>query len=163
MGPEQVVLTGEFKMARNAGLLVARGVGSCVVACLWDQARKLGGMAHIPMPSSSLDVQEAAHSPGLYADTALVGLLLPMERRGARREHMSVRLAGAGNMFEGCEVGFMGQLPTGILTSVTEVLRTLGLHVAAQSVGGAFGRSVFFDVGSGAIEVKLTNGKRVLL
>lgn len=168
-------MTGEFKFAQGDCLLLTRGVGSCVVACLWDGGRKIGGMAHVPLPgsapSSSLSRSpverdagdEAALRPGLYADTALAGLLRLMLAGGARRERVSVRLVGAGNMFEGCDGGFMGGVSKGVLAGVTAAVGSLGLFVSAQSVGGMYGRSVFFDVAGGLIRVRLTNGDQFTL
>jgi|GEM_PF-716867 len=157
------VKTGEFSAAGGACLLLTRGVGSCVVACLWDSGQKVGGMAHVPQPCSDPTEWEATIRPGLFADTALAGLFRLMQARGARRERVSVRLAGAGNMFAGIDGGFMGDIATGVLEGVNAAVRSLGLFVAARSVGGMYGRSVFFNVATGLIEVRLTNGEHVAL
>lgn len=155
--------TGEYRLATGQGLLLTRGVGSCVVVCLWDGVGKIGGMAHIALGDSSYAAQEKWERPGLFADTALVVLLDCMLARGASRGRLSARLAGAGNMFAGRDQGFMGEVSQGVLDGVSGVLEKLGLPVQAQSVGGMHGRSVFFDVATGRIDIRLTNGERVSL
>lgn len=157
------VRTGDFRFAQGGGLLLTRGVGSCVVACLWDATSRIGGMAHIPLGDSRLSTSEETGRPGLFADTALPCLLGLMLARGARRERVTVRLVGAGNMFEGRDEGFMGEVTQGILDGVDAAIESLGLIVRDRSLGGMHGRSVFFDVGTGRIEVRLTNGERVSL
>ena len=158
------VKTGEFRVARGDSRLLTRGVGSCVVVCVWDHARTMGGMAHIPMPSSAAGTpDEALRAPGLFADTALPELIRLMEREGVCRQNLSVRLIGAGNMFAGGQGDFMNAIPRNLLHGATQVVQALGLHVAAQSVGGTFGRSVSFNVRSGLININLTNGDVVAL
>lgn len=157
------VKTGEFRVARGNSRLLTRGVGSCVVVCVWDQTRTMGGMAHIPMPGPADPPAEALRSPGLFADTALPGLIRLMEREGALRLDLAVRLTGAGNMFAGGQGAFMNAIPRDLLHAAIQAIQAQGLHVAAQSVGGSFGRSVSFNVRDGLITINLTNGETVVM
>ncbi|MBW2067237.1 MAG: hypothetical protein JRJ03_20220 [Deltaproteobacteria bacterium] len=96
---ELVVKTGGLIVAEGQKTLYTGGVGSCVVACLWDMKKFIGGMAHIPQSVSTGDDPGISALPAVSPDRALPFLLLMMENRGAARKNILVRLAGAGNMF----------------------------------------------------------------
>jgi chemotaxis protein CheD len=42
---------GEGVIARASGILISEGIGSCVVVTLYDPRQKIGGMAHIMLPT----------------------------------------------------------------------------------------------------------------
>ena len=52
-------------------------LGSCVGVVLYDRAAKLGGLAHIVLPSA----RGAVDHPGKYADTAIPALIADFDRR----------------------------------------------------------------------------------
>lgn len=155
--------TGELGTGGELDVLTTLGVGSCVVACLWDPTTRIGGMAHMLYPHQGLGPHNPIVCPGFSPDTALPHLLQLMELRGAARVRTHARLAGAGNMFEHVESGFVAGIGLAILQNTMRVLETLGVVVLAQSVGGSLGRSVSLRPASGKMEVTLTDGTRILL
>ena len=50
---KQNVGIGEYRVARPPAVLVSLGLGSCVGVALYDPERKVGGLAHIMLPSSN--------------------------------------------------------------------------------------------------------------
>ena len=52
-------------------------LGSCVGVVLYDRVAKLGGLAHIVLPSS----RGVIDHPGKYADTAIPGMIADLDRR----------------------------------------------------------------------------------
>jgi len=44
----------DLNVAVFPDILQTCGLGSCVGICLWDPVKKISGMAHIMLPSSSL-------------------------------------------------------------------------------------------------------------
>ncbi len=73
-------------------------LGSCVGVVLYDRVAKLGGVAHIVLPSS----RGAADQPGKYADTAIPAVIAELERRlgGKVRSRLIAKLVGGANMFQ---------------------------------------------------------------
>lgn len=156
---EILIKTSELQVAAGGKTLLTLGVGSCVVACMWDPDARLGGMAHMFLPTSHDDPCGQALNPGTAPDSALPYMLDLMERRGARRERIVVRLIGGGNMFECVEAGMTGDIGVQILSNSLAILEQLGLPVAGRSVGGRLGRNVSFNIENGEITVRTTDGR----
>ena len=71
---------GEYAIARAPGEISALGLGSCVCVCFYDPALKLGALAHVMLPDST--VMKNAAGSAKFADTAIPLVLGEMERRG---------------------------------------------------------------------------------
>ena len=73
-------------------------LGSCVGVVLYDRVARLGGLAHIVLPSA----RGAVDHPGKYADTAIPALIADFERRlgGKARARLTAKLAGGASMFQ---------------------------------------------------------------
>ncbi len=73
-------------------------LGSCVGVVLYDRAAKLGGLAHIVLPSA----RGAVDHPGKYADTAIPAMIADFERRlgGKARSRLTAKLVGGASMFQ---------------------------------------------------------------
>ena len=73
-------------------------LGSCVGVVLYDRAAKLGGLAHIVLPSA----RGVVDHPGKYADMAIPALIADFDRRlgGKVRARLIAKLVGGANMFQ---------------------------------------------------------------
>ena len=60
----------EYKIAKSPAVLVTLGLGSCVGVALHDSINKIGGLAHVMLPDSSLSNKEY-FNPGKFANTAI--------------------------------------------------------------------------------------------
>jgi len=160
---ELFVKTGGLIVAEGQKTLYTGGVGSCVVACLWDMKKFIGGMAHIPQSVSTGDDPGISALPAVSPDRALPLLLLMMENRGAARKNIFVRLAGAGNMFRMPDDCFMCNIGRSILDKTRNVVSGLELAITGESVGGVYGRNVRFHVDTGEVLVTFTSGERLNL
>ena len=65
---------------------------------LYDRVAKLGGLAHIVLPSA----RGAVDHPGKYADTAIPALIADLDRRlgGKAQSRLIAKLAGGASMFQ---------------------------------------------------------------
>jgi len=149
-----VVGMAETRVAKGAGRLVAYGLGSCVGVTLYDPAKKVGGMAHIMLPSSR-EHTNAAMRPK-YADTAIDDLLAETLRLGAGKDGLEAKLVGGANMF----TALYGQsVPIGLrnVMAARKRLMEAGVRLAAEEVGGTQGRTVVFSLEDGRIQIKKWN------
>jgi len=48
----------DYKAAKSPAILITLGLGSCVGVVLYDNLTKVGGMAHVMLPDSSLSNQK---------------------------------------------------------------------------------------------------------
>ena len=92
-------LRGDRAMGRRRGAARIRTLlGSCVGVVLYDRTSKLGGLAHVVLPSARGPVDH----PGKYADTAIPAVIAELERRlGPRtRTRLTAKLVGGASMFQ---------------------------------------------------------------
>jgi chemotaxis protein CheD len=122
-------------------------VGSCIALALYHPRLKRGVMAHIVLPDSA----GRGGTPGKFADTAVPHMLELLKELNTSASCLTAKLAGAANMF-----GSSGPLQIGDanIEAVAQALRTAGIRITAQDVGGNRGRRVTFDCEGGAMVVE---------
>ena len=154
---KQNVGIGEYRVARPPAVLVSLGLGSCVGVALYDPERKVGGLAHIMLPSSN--GAGGITNPGKYADEAIRRMLEEMLRLGASRSRIVAKIAGGATMFKNCQ----NSIGERNVESVREVLRREGIRIVAEDTGKNYGRSIEFDVETGLLQVRsFKYGRKVL-
>lgn len=156
MGDEsRIVGIAEITVAASPDRLMAYGLGSCVGVALYDAQAKLGGMAHVMLPSSKLHATEAP--PGKFADTAIVALAAELEKIGGNRGSLKAKITGGANMF--ADVSPNISVPIGLrnVTAVRSKLSELGIPIIGEEVGGNRGRTVVFNLSDGSLEIRKLN------
>lgn len=128
------------------------GLGSCVAIVLHDADRRVGGLAHILLPSESLSQDRSNRAK--FPATAVPLLVEGMRALGANRSRIVAKLAGGASMFTALLP--TSGLPMGErnLIATRAALAQASIPVVAEDVGGSHGRNVFFRVQSGAVEVR---------
>jgi len=69
----------DFKIGAGDDVLVTLGLGSCVGIVLYDKFKRIGGMAHIMLPSSK-EIRNNANR-AKFADTALDEMLFEIVKK----------------------------------------------------------------------------------
>ena len=151
---EWAVGIAEIKTARSPDRLTAYGLGSCVGISLYDRRNKVGGLAHVMLPSSLLHPQISV--PGKYADTAIEKLLKALLEEGADLTALEAKLVGGSNMFASI---IPQAVPIGMrnVSASRDKLLEKGIPVLAEEVGGNQGRTVFFSLLDGRMEIRKLN------
>jgi len=154
------VKVADYAVSNGNTMISTLGLGSCVAIMLYDGSSRIGGLAHILLPSEglSLDSENRAKFPS----TAIPMLLEEMRKRGAWGRPVA-KIAGGASMFASL-------LPSGGINmgernveATKRVLRLADIPLVASDTGGDHGRSVYFHVGDGRVVVKsLKMGERVL-
>ncbi|KUO70098.1 MAG: chemotaxis protein CheD [Desulfosporosinus sp. BRH_c37] len=150
----------DYKTAKAPEILLTAGLGSCIGICIHDPVLKVGGMAHIMLPSANGSL---GGNPAKYADTALELLLKEISGMGANKSRLKAKIAGGAQMFS-----FPGKPP--ILKigdrnaeAVEQELKKRGIPLLVMDVGGSFGRTIHFDVGTGELRIRTINhGEKVV-
>jgi chemotaxis protein CheD len=157
---EEVVNVGvaEYFVTHNPHTLASFGLGSCVGVALYDDRRKIGGLAHIMLPDSRSMSKKG--NPGKFADTAICSVVDEMERLGSKRPDIKARIAGGACMFTipgavnprnvpgpclGMQIGERN------IEAAKAVLKELKIQLVAEDTGGNYGRTMRFDVSSGKV------------
>jgi chemotaxis protein CheD len=77
-----VVGISDQKVAFPPDTITTYALGSCVCICLYDNLRRIGGLAHILLPEAFGDV--SGQNIYKFADTAIEALVRGMVRRAVR-------------------------------------------------------------------------------
>ncbi|MDX2060166.1 MAG: hypothetical protein SFV24_20330, partial [Gemmatimonadales bacterium] len=88
--PRIVVRVSELIVTEAPATLMAIALGSCVAVALHDPTTRIGGLAHVLLPSQAMG--RIAGQPGRYAQTAVPALVERMIARGARTPSIVARL-----------------------------------------------------------------------
>jgi chemotaxis protein CheD len=157
---DQRVKVADFAVGRGEGVISTIGLGSCVAIAIYDKQARIGGMAHVLLPSEGLsrDKENRAKFPG----TAVPLLLEEMKKLGARGP-FTAKIVGGSSMFGALlPSGGINMGERNVLSS-RQALSEAGIPLAAQDVGGDYGRSVYFHLADGRLLVRsLKSGDRAL-
>jgi chemotaxis protein CheD len=159
---ERVVRVADWAVDAGDVTLVTLGLGSCVAMALYDPVTRTGGLAHLLLPSPSLARDRS--NPGRFAETVLPLLLGRMAAAGAERARVTARLVGGASMF-GSSAGGPGPIAMGErnVVAARQVLAAAGVPVVGEDVLKNHGRSVYFFLDDGRIEVRTVARGTVVL
>ena len=146
-----VVRVADLRSGLADDTLVTVGLGSCVAIMLHDPEAKVGGLAHILLPTPALSRRDS--NPGKFPQTAIPRLIELMVADGARPQRITARLAGGASMFTALAPPGTIQMGERNLVAARQVLSTHGVPLIGEAVGGDFGRTVRLRVCDGQVEV----------
>jgi Chemotaxis protein; stimulates methylation of MCP proteins len=151
-----------MKVACPPDRLYSLALGSCVGVAIYDPIAHIGGLIHVLLPSID-ELQGGRHSRTKFADSGINELVNEMIGHGASKFRMKAKIAGGATMFAigntlpGHSIGDRN------VASCRETLKKLGIALIAQDVGGNKGRSIYFDIETGRLKIKITTaGEKVI-
>lgn len=160
-GREIVVRVADLQVGTSSEVLVTIGLGSCVAIVLHDAAARVGGLAHVLLPSPGLTRPDG--NPAKFPQTAVPRLLELMTSSGASPRRITARLAGGASMFAALSAPGTIQMGERNVVASRQVLNAHGIPLVAEAVGGDYGRTVRLRVACGTVEVSsLAHGIQTL-
>jgi chemotaxis protein CheD len=148
---ELLVRVADLRVGIADDVLITQGLGSCVAILLYDAEARIGGLAHILLPSPALSRMDA--NPAKFPQSAIPHLLELMAADGAQSARISARLAGGASMFAALAPPGTIHMGQRNLVAARQVLQTHGVPLVGEAVGGDFGRTVRLSVNDGSVEV----------
>jgi chemotaxis protein CheD len=148
---ELVVRVADLRVGVAGDVLVTQGLGSCVAILLHDPNARIGGLAHVLLPSPALSRMDA--NPAKFPQSAVPRLLELMVADGAQLSRVSARLAGGASMFATLTPPGTINMGERNLVAARQVLQSHNLPLVGEAVGGDFGRTVRLSVNDGKVEV----------
>jgi len=142
-----------------ADVLATYSLGSCIGVALYDATSRVGGLLHFQLPSSTIDPNRAAQSPLMFADTGMAHLLAQMEKLGAQKRRMKVKLCGGAQMLNDNNLFNIGRRNH---AAIRKVLWQQGMLIDGEDVGGNSPRNMYLSLADGTVQVK-TAGQTVTL
>lgn len=145
---------GEYGIACNPHRLLTLGLGSCIGVALYDPVSRVGGLAHVMLPDSTMFRTAATAKPAKFADLGVKVLWRDLRSAGARNGRVVAKLAGGAQMFFGNSRAVQMAVGERNIETVHAVLKKLGIEVLAQDIGGNKGRTVILDTSDGSFIVR---------
>jgi chemotaxis protein CheD len=145
---------GEFYITTSKDEAITTVLGSCISACMRDPQLGVGGMNHFMLPEDTTTGRSSwlNESTGLatrYGSFAMETLINALLKMGARRDRLEVKLFGGGHVLNASiDVGDRN------IDFARHWLKTEGLPVVAEDVGGNMPRRVVYFPADGKVKVK---------
>jgi len=156
------VKVADYAVRRGNDIIATIGLGSCVAIALYDRASRAGGLAHILLPSMAMSRETS--NPAKFPESIVPVMLAEMRALGmAPNAKVVAKIAGGASMF--------GQLVNGTginvgernIIATKEALAKARVELVGEDTGLDYGRSVYFHLADGRLEVRsLKKGDRVL-
>ena len=154
------VHVADYAVARS-GTISTVGLGSCVAIVLYDPVAKVGGLAHVLLPAETMSRDRS--NPAKFPATVVPILVGEMQSLGAIESRLRAKIVGGASMFGnlipsgGINIGERNVIAS------REVLEAARIPIVAEDTGSDYGRSVYFHLDDGRVEVRsLRRGSRVL-
>jgi chemotaxis protein CheD len=148
---ETIVRVADLRVGTGGDILVTVGLGSCVAALLYDPVARIGGLAHILLPSPAFSRQDP--NAAKFPQTAIPHVVELMAREGACPRRLTGRLVGGASMFASLAAPGTIQMGERNVVACRQVLHSQGIPLIAEAVGGDYGRTVKLRVENGEVEV----------
>ncbi|HXD42871.1 MAG TPA: chemoreceptor glutamine deamidase CheD [Ramlibacter sp.] len=144
------ILPGQYHAAAGA-VGMSTVLGSCVSTCLWDPARRIGGMNHFMLPGDNGTAGSPVTKSARFGVYAMELLINDMLKLGAERRRLVAKVFGGGRLLRG-----FGALDVGgrNCTFVLDFLKTEGIPVLAQDLLDNYPRKVHFSPENGKVLLK---------
>jgi len=156
------VQMGKIEVGTAQDTLFSLGIGSCLVITFYDSKQKIGALAHTMLPARRISLQPSnsiekrridyqISADSRYADVAMDEMFRQIIAQGAKKEFMAAKLVGGANMF----AAYAHKIGEDNISYAREKLKSIGIPIAGECVGGSQGRSVEFSVATGIVTVRV--------
>lgn len=145
----------EIKVGCQNERIVALGLGSCIGVCLYDHNHKIGGIAHIMLPTSQISPKNRELIYEKFADTGVPLLVKKLKDIGAIPRALQAKIAGGAHMFGKIDSSNSDHIGTRNTAAVKLTLQKLGIPLIAEDTGGTVGRTVELNLEDMTITVRI--------
>ena len=148
---------GEMSVSNDSSVVLAcLGLGSCIGVSAYDPVSHVGGMAHVVLPQGNeADCQK---SPAKFANSVLPFLLSEMEKKGAMRSRVILKIAGGAKIINNVPAKSILDIGDRNVTALKAALKDHKLEVKAEDLMGKLGRSMWLHIETGTTRVRTTSG-----
>jgi chemotaxis protein CheD len=149
--PRHVMVgVGELACGTHPQVLITQALGSCVGLALWDPMTRVGGLAHIMLPTAA-DSAMRGH-PERFGSTAVPLLVQRLAEMGTPKRRIVARLAGGAAMFGG-DSG-LGTIGKRNAAEIRAQLTRLGIPIRGEDTGGSHARTIELHLDTGILLVR---------
>lgn len=147
---------------RPTETLITYALGSCLGIVVHDPVAQVAGLLHVMLPSSQIDEAKAKAQPAMFVDTGVPLLFKECYRLGARKERMTVSVAG-GSFSGRSDADDTFQIGKRNMITLRKLLWKNGVLIHADDTGGVQqSRTMSIIVSSGLVQLRTNGTLRVL-
>jgi chemotaxis protein CheD len=154
---------GELVVSRDPSDVIACiGLGSCIAMCIWDPVARMGGVAHMLLPTSRSNA-EMMGSPAKYITNGVPNLINRMIKSGSSRHNLIIKITGGARMLNIPGENNILDIGQRNIIEVRAVMKRENIPLIAEDVGGTSGRSMQLFMDTGRIMVRSLAGRTIEL
>ncbi len=146
---------GEMHVSTDTNTVLAcLGLGSCIGVSAYDPVARVGAMAHIVLPQGNeLDCQR---TPAKFANSALPYLVMEMERKGAIKNRIILKIAGGAKIINNVPAKSILDIGDRNVTAIKIAFAEHQLKIKSEDLLGKLGRSLWLHIETGITRVRTT-------
>ncbi|GAA0368961.1 chemotaxis protein CheD [Alkalibacterium iburiense] len=160
MSEQLKVGISDYKIAQAPNELVTIGLGSCVGIALYAPKSKVGALSHIMLPDSATFSDTSNWAK--FADLALPAIVKELKDK-TNETALLAKIAGGASMFSFSQQASSLQIGRRNIEAVTTVLNSLGIPIISEHVGGQMGRSMFVDLQTFDVRIRMVNREEFIV
>ena len=153
---------GHLHVNSNPNTVYDTFVGSCVALCLYDTKKKIGGLAHVMLPSCNVKKIDIGKQ-GKYADIAIDCMLSRMRLKGSEHENIIAKLAGGSQMFAHESGQILLNIGNNNIDKIQQLLEQHKIKIKATDLGGNYGRKINFHLSDGKVIVETSKNGQIAI
>lgn len=151
------IFAGGYHATRNPDLVFSTLLGSCISVCLRDRLTGVAGMNHFMLPGKSRKKVAASNGDARYGLSSMKLLIGEMLKIGAGKNALEAKIFGGGQLYEMA----LNNVADMNINFIKAYLRKNRIPVLAGSVGGHFGRKIYFYPDTFTVYVKQISFKEI--
>lgn len=152
---EQVkVGISDYKISEPPNHLVTIGLGSCIGIALHEPITKKGALIHIMLPES--EVFKDTTKWEKFADLAIPRVVEQIQKETGKKK-LIAKIAGGASMFKFNNQNDTMQIGKRNALAVEKALNELKIPILGDHTGGKMGRSMFVDLETFEVTVRMVN------
>ncbi len=153
---EQKVVVGIADMAvtNNTNVTLATySLGSCIGVTIYDPEQKVGGLLHVMLPESKIDATKATNQPAMFMDTGIPALFRAAYQLKADKYRLQICVVGGAQVMDSSGFFSIGKRN---YETLKKILVDHNLKIHAEQVGGMVSRSVYLNLATGEVRLKVS-------
>jgi chemotaxis protein CheD len=153
---------GDMKVSTQRGdLVITHALGSCLGITVHDPVACVGGLLHVMLPLSTIDLVKAERNPFMFVDTGVPKLIVECFRAGAQKQRLEIMVAGGANSQNG-DRNDLFQIGKRNMIMLRKLLWKNGLLLKSHDVGGSNSRTMSLEIGTGKVMIRSVGQMRNL-
>lgn len=146
-------------------VLVTHALGSCLGITAHDPHSRVGGLLHAMLPESSINPEKARSNPYMFVDSGLAEFVKALCSHGASRGRLVLKVAGGASIHNsGVVDGGQDRFAIGKRNCIMlrKILWQAGMLLRGQDLGGCDPRTMYLDIGTGRVWLKIAGQEKEL-